>query len=71
MQICNLRMNCGHSCEKYCHDFEITSKDTSGHDNIQCLKPCARERICGHTCPRKCYLCKKGHIDDCEVKVKK
>jgi hypothetical protein len=39
-EICQVRMECGHSCESCCHNFEITENDPSGHNSIKCLKPC-------------------------------
>ena len=54
-------MNCGHSCESYCHLVKSTAEDPSGHDCIKCYKQCVRERDCGHKCPEVCFECKHKH----------
>ena len=48
-------MSCGHSCKNFCHVYEITETDTSGHENIKCIENCAREKECGHPCDSKCF----------------
>ena len=37
-EICAVRLNCGHSCESFCHPYEISVKDPTGHSSIKCLK---------------------------------
>ena len=44
-------MSCGHSCESYCHYYEVSKEDESGHNNVKCVKYCERLRPCGHKCP--------------------
>lgn len=43
-------MDCGHSCESYCHAYVTSKTDQTGHDNVKCLKKCERKRNCGHNC---------------------
>ena len=37
-EICKVRMECGHSCESFCHIYEITETNKTGHDHIRCNK---------------------------------
>ena len=30
-EFCKARLNCGHTCQSYCHLYEITDNDTDGH----------------------------------------
>jgi hypothetical protein len=69
-------MDCGHSCESFCHSYVTSKDDITGHDNVQCMKMCERKRTCGHKCNQFCSRCKNGkidgHLDVCyeEIKVK-
>jgi len=59
-QICKERMECGHICELFCHNYS--------HDTVQCKKPC--EKIipdCKHKCLRRCF----EQCRDCLTKVSK
>ena len=68
-----MRMRCGHSCESYCHYFEVTNEDETGHDHVKCLKRCERLRTCGHKCPEMCFKCKNGksdgHLNNCNIDI--
>jgi hypothetical protein len=63
-------MECGHSCESFCHVYEITETNKTGHDHIRCNKLCVRPRDCGHVCKNMCYEC-KGKEKPCEEEVEK
>ena len=47
-QICGIKMDCGHMCNKPCHDHE---KET-----IKCALPCIKPRPdCKHECGKTCH----------------
>jgi hypothetical protein len=56
-------MDCGHSCESYCHSYITSKMDVTGHDNVKCMKLCERKRACGHKCNFLCFKCKNGKLD--------
>jgi len=59
-KLCKERLECGHVCEFYCHNFE--------HRREHCNKPCQRKHtICGHTCTKKC----KDDCGNCNYIVRK
>ena len=62
-------MECGHSCESFCHYFITTPEDKTGHNDRDCLKPCSRERTCGDICEYKCYECKRKQRDCLIIKI--
>ncbi|XP_067125252.1 NFX1-type zinc finger-containing protein 1-like [Centruroides vittatus] len=49
-QLCNFRLDCGHSCTVFCHPYDQEHKD------FKCKKPCQR-KICKykHCCKKKCF----------------
>lgn len=70
-EICDKRLDCGHTCASFCHYFIITEEDKTGHNNYRCKKDCERETLpCGHKCKFKCYECKNG-CKPCVTKVLK
>eukprot|EP00347_Sterkiella_histriomuscorum_P006278 403353380 len=67
---CNIRMECGHTCQSLCHYYEQTILDSTGHSKYKCLKSCEREHKCGHKCNYKCFQC-KGQLQPCRQIVEK
>lgn len=39
---CNVRLDCGHTCESFCHPYMIKENDETGHNDYKCFKPCVR-----------------------------
>ena len=62
-QICKKRMNCGHACEKTCHNYDC--------NNEKCLKPCRKInpycKLSLHECKKRCY----ENCGRCEAKIDK
>ena len=70
LQKCNIKMKCGHVCERNCHI--VPYQDGKIHDDmVKCYKKCPKELKCGHICSNKCYVCKeKGTCEPCETLIK-
>ena len=66
-QICSLRMECGHSCKRFCHVYEISHNNKDGHKDSKsrCFEKC--DQI--HKYKTQCCDCKKNGVKKCEVKV--
>jgi len=69
-QRCNLRLECGHTCESLCHAIKRTTNDPTGHSDYLCKKLCVRELTCGHPCERLCHECKISN-KPCNIKILK
>ena len=68
---CDMRLECGHSCESICHPYErIPLEDPTGHNDRKCLKDCVRPLPCGHKCKRICHKCKFGNLP-CITEIEK
>ena len=46
---CAYRLNCGHSCKRYCHPDDID------HSEYMCMESCAKTCTEGHACTQRCY----------------
>lgn len=57
MKLCDLRQNCGHQCQLFCHYFEISYSDTDGHKDKPCMQMCQRNHNCEHGCVKICCDC--------------
>lgn len=45
---CESRLDCGHMCRQRCHP--------DGHEDYNCLQPCARvHQPCAHQCSKRCW----------------
>ena len=82
-KICSLRMECGHSCKRFCHMYEISYKNKDGHNDLKsrCHEKCDKLHNCDHKCKQKCWICReKGpricaenvdiHIFKCNHEIK-
>jgi transcriptional repressor NF-X1 len=48
-QICGIKMECGHTCNKPCHDHE--------NETVKCSLPCIKPRPdCKHECGKTCHF---------------
>ncbi|KAH7708252.1 NFX1-type zinc finger-containing protein 1-like protein [Aphelenchoides avenae] len=58
---CNVRLDCGHTCEKPCHPLDAE------HKQRKCTKPCGRTCAARHPCKKLCF----EDCGSCKVKVEK
>ncbi|XP_045199758.2 NFX1-type zinc finger-containing protein 1-like [Mercenaria mercenaria] len=49
MKKCDVRLECGHKCERHCH---VLDKE---HKTNKCQKPCTKTCELRHKCPLKCF----------------
>jgi hypothetical protein len=54
-KICEMQMNCGHSCLSHCHVIDREHKNC-----FSCIKNCPKKLACKHYCGMKC-----GHLSEC------
>eukprot|EP01054_Gregarina_sp_Poly1_P001440 Gregarina_sp_Poly_1__1439@NODE_135_length_13154_cov_22_841446_g120_i0_p1_GENE_NODE_135_length_13154_cov_22_841446_g120_i0NODE_135_length_13154_cov_22_841446_g120_i0_p1_ORF_typecomplete_len1687_score199_08AAA_12/PF13087_6/1_6e47AAA_12/PF13087_6/7_4e03AAA_11/PF13086_6/7_1e46AAA_30/PF13604_6/2_5e09AAA_30/PF13604_6/0_0043AAA_19/PF13245_6/1_1e12AAA_19/PF13245_6/5_3e03Viral_helicase1/PF01443_18/1_4e02Viral_helicase1/PF01443_18/2_8e07Viral_helicase1/PF01443_18/2_2e03ResIII/PF04851_15/5_1e05ResIII/PF048 len=47
--MCNSRLNCGHTCPRACHAYDIK------HTNMKCEQRCGQKLMCGHRCRAHCH----------------
>ncbi|CDW78789.1 nfx1-type zinc finger-containing protein 1-like [Stylonychia lemnae] len=66
--ICDIEMSCGHRCTSVCHNYQVNTKDPTGHDSVKCMEQCQRNHPCGHRCQYKCHEC-KIYYQPCKYQV--
>lgn len=49
---CNVRLNCGHQCERFCHIVDPKHETKKS----RCEKACTKRCELGYKCPDKCYI---------------
>jgi hypothetical protein len=54
---CGIRRDCGHMCNYFCHEIEITNISPDGHAKFRCSRPCSKDHGCEHICPNSCSKC--------------
>jgi hypothetical protein len=63
-RVCGARLDCGHSCTKFCHPTD------QEHNFFMCMNKCEKLMPCGHICKHKCFECRNGCLP-CEEQVPK
>lgn len=71
-KICSLRMECGHSCKRFCHIYKLSFDNKDGHNDLKsrCHESCDKIHDCDHRCKQRCFYCRQNGPGICREKVK-
>jgi len=64
VEICGIRLSCGHSCPLVCHP------SNKNHSLYKCRKKCKKTLSCSHKCKGSCFECKDECVP-CQVRIMK
>ena len=62
---CGIRLDCGHSCSRFCHPVDVE------HKLMKCKQTCPKLLECGHICGQVCWKCKTTCLPCSKLVVKK